>query len=525
MPSLFLAAGPLARAARLAAGVAGAPRPGPRITGARRLWTEGGDGGGWAILGGEGGEPSRRGTGASFGRGGCQAGRRAPGAPARRAVPLPRAQRPRHLRRRVRRAVPRAGGAGAGLPGPAHRRLAHPDRRGGPGGGVRAGAPPGADALAGQRLLDRGAGRLGQAHRAHRRRRPRLCLRAQDRRGRRLPPVRAGPAGPGRDQGRRQGRGRHHPQRAHDRQRAPAPGPRRPAARVRGQGGDLLPLLGVRGPQPADDRRGQAGLRQPPQRRLGLAAPEGPEDHRVAAAGHALPLVRAGRRDALRLPLGVPRLLRAGRPARGRPDQERRHPGGGGGVRRPLGRAPPRPRVRDRRGGGQGRRQRPPERAGPHLQGAALGDRLQVPARGAHHPAQGHHGVDRADRGRDPVRGAGAGAGRRVHGRPGHPPQPGRGRPPRRPPRRHRVRAQGRRRHPRGGRPGPDQAAQAAAALEVPGKAAPSAAPPWSARRGSRPPAAPTPPAARPSAGAPWSTSPAVGPWTSSTWGRRPSPP
>ena len=70
----------------------------------------------------------------------------------------------------------------------------------------------------------------------------------------------------------------------------------------------------------------------------------------------------------------------------------------------------------------------------------------------------------------DPVRGAGAGAGRRVHGRPGDPPQPGRGRPPRRPPRRHRVRAQGRRRHPRGGRPGPDQAAQAAAALEVPGQ-------------------------------------------------------
>ena len=244
----------------------------------------------------------------------------------------------------------------------------------------------------------------------------------------------------------------------------------------------------------------------------------------VAAAGHALPLVRPGRGDALRRPLRVPRLLRAGRPAGGRPDRHRLHPRGGGGVRGPLGRAPPRPRVRDRRGGGQGRRQRPPGGAGPHLQGPPLGDRLQVPARGAHHPAQGHPGVDRADRGRDPVRHAGAGAGRRVHRRPGHPAQPGRGRPPRRPPRRHRVRAQGRRRHPRGGRPGPHQAAQAARGGGSSPRPAPSAAPPWSARRGSRPPAAPTPPAARPSAGAPWSTSPAAGPWTSSTWARRPWP-
>ncbi len=68
----------------------------------------------------------------------------------------------------------------------------------------------------------------------------------------------------------------------------------------------------------------------------------------------------------------------------------------GAGVHRLLRRAPPRRRARDRRRRGQGRR---PRHAGParlDLARAALGDRLQVPARGRAHPAARHRGQRRA---------------------------------------------------------------------------------------------------------------------------------
>ena len=51
---------------------------------------------------------------------------------------------------------------------------------------------------------------------------------------------------------------------------------------------------------------------------------------------------------------------------------------------------------------------------------AALGHRLQVPARRAHHQAPAHHGVDRADRAGDAVRRARAGVRGRVDGRARH---------------------------------------------------------------------------------------------------------
>ena len=92
-------------------------------------------------------------------------------------------------------------------------------------------------------------------------------------------------------------------------------------------------------------------------------------------------------------------------------------------LHRLLRRAPARPRPRDRRRGGQGRRLRDPGPARRHLAGAALGDRLQVPARGGHHQAAGHPGQRRAHRPGHPVRGDGAGAGVRVHRRDGHPAQ------------------------------------------------------------------------------------------------------
>ena len=57
------------------------------------------------------------------------------------------------------------------------------------------------------------------------------------------------------------------------------------------------------------------------------------------------------------------------------------------GLLRPVGGAPPRPRLRDRRRRRQGGRPGPPARARLDVAGPALGHRLQVPARGALHHA------------------------------------------------------------------------------------------------------------------------------------------
>ena len=133
----------------------------------------------------------------------------------------------------------------------------------------------------------------------------------------------------------------------------------------------------------------EAGLRtyvNPRNTAAGLAAPEGRVHHRVAAAG------------LLELPAGPGRA--AGRPSRTHhetlewlararvPRQPRdraaRHPRRGLRPLPALAAAPPRPRLRDRRRGGQGRRPGPAQRARLHGQGAPVGHRLQVPARGAH---------------------------------------------------------------------------------------------------------------------------------------------
>ena len=122
---------------------------------------------------------------------------------------------------------------------------------------------------------------------------------------------------------------------------------------------------------------------------------------------------------------------------RGRLPGQPQHPGPGH-ARRGLrllpvvDRAPPRARLRDRRRGDQGRRPGPAPGAGLDVQGPPVGDRLQVPARGANHPAQRDHGVDRPHREGHPLRHARAGGRRRGQGRPGHPaqrgPGPGQGR-------------------------------------------------------------------------------------------------
>ena len=91
-----------------------------------------------------------------------------------------------------------------------------------------------------------------------------------------------------------------------------------------------------------------------------------------------------------------------------------------------LRRAPPRRRARDRRHRRQGRRARAARRARRDQPRAALGDRLQVPARAGQHEAARHRRLGRPHRARDAVRGDGAGARRGQRRAAGDAAQPGR---------------------------------------------------------------------------------------------------
>ena len=70
----------------------------------------------------------------------------------------------------------------------------------------------------------------------------------------------------------------------------------------------------------------------------------------------------------------------------------------GGGALSPLAGASSRSRLRDRRCGHQGRRSRPARSARRDVAGAAMGDRVQVPAGGTHDHVARHPGLGRADR-------------------------------------------------------------------------------------------------------------------------------
>ena len=145
---------------------------------------------------------------------------------------------------------------------------------------------------------------------------------------------------------------------------------------------------GVRAAQRLDDRGRPAGLRQPAQRRGGVAAPEGPAGDGHPRPRHGLPRHRRAAR--LRAEGPVARLRGAGRlgaadlrAGQGAADAE-----GGRGLHRARRRAPALDRrLRDRRRGGQGRRGRAAAADGLDLAGAALGDRVQVPARGGQRQA------------------------------------------------------------------------------------------------------------------------------------------
>ena len=101
-------------------------------------------------------------------------------------------------------------------------------------------------------------------------------------------------------------------------------------------------------------------------------------------------------------------------------------------------------------------------------QGAAVGDRLQIPARGTHHRLARHPGLRRSHRAHHSVRRAGAGVRRWVHRADGDAAQRGSGTRQGCSPRRHGDRAQGRRCHPRSRRAGAVAAAEEQQAVAVP---------------------------------------------------------
>ncbi len=250
------------------------------------------------------------------------------------------------------------------------------------------------------------------------------AVRAEGRRARRRHRVREGPdAVAGHPRRRPGGRGRHvqrplhrrHPQGAHR-------GGRAPGARAgRGSGRGLLPDRGLRRPQRRGHRAGAVAVRQRAQRRRGHPAPAHRQprerahhdagqglDDRAAPAGRARPRPQAARgpaaRGARHRRVAGPRAVLAVRGLRraafvGSSDVRPRHRGrvarGRPRLRRPLRRAPARRRARDRRRRGQGRR---PRHAGParlDVPRPALGDRLQVPARGRAHTPARHRGQRR----------------------------------------------------------------------------------------------------------------------------------
>ena len=175
---------------------------------------------------------------------------------------------------------------------------------------------------------------------------------------------------------------------------------------------------------------GRAAVREPAQRRRGQPAPEGPARHRVARprvlrvpARRAARVARRCRRTTRRSTW----LRELGLPVNEHIEQLDDLDAVYDFCERMLAQ-PPLARLRDRRRGREGRRPRAAHRAGVHEQGAALGDRVQVPARGEDHAAPRHHGEHRAHRAGHAVRAARAGVRRRLHGRPGDAAQPGRGR-------------------------------------------------------------------------------------------------
>ena len=246
---------------------------------------------------------------------------------------------------------------------------------------------------------------MGQAHGALHLGRRRLRVRAEDRRPRHVAALRGRPLRAGGHPGqRRDGRGRHRERPHHRRRPRAARAPRRRAAPACWRCGarSTCRCRPSRSSTSARARPGCACSPTPATRAPARCARRTPRSRPAATCGSWLPAGRGGGRADVPPPLRDARVPRRRRPAGQPRDPDARRPGGRLRVLPALARPPPRPRLRDRRRGGEGRRPGPAGRAGVHVEVAPVGHRLQVPPRGGHHHAQGHHGVDRAAPGRPP---------------------------------------------------------------------------------------------------------------------------
>ena len=178
---------------------------------------------------------------------------------------------------------------------------------------------------------------------------------------------------------------------------------------------------------------GQAAVRQPAQRRGRVAAAEGPAGHRAPAPlahGRATASAPGAGFDAARAVRGLrprwrPGACRSATGCRVVPDL-----GEVAGVhRRTTASTGTTSSTRSTASWSRSTRSRCSAGSARPAARAALGDRLQVPARGGQHQAARHPGQRRAHRPGHAVRRHGAGQGRRLDRRDGHPAQRPRGGP------------------------------------------------------------------------------------------------
>ena len=194
----------------------------------------------------------------------------------------------------------------------------------------------------------------------------------------------------------RRGRHRQHP----DHRGGAAPPPGRPSGGDGGAGRGVHAGVRVRRAQRPAGRARAPTVRQPAEHGSGLGAAEGPGQDRskrnLSVWVYQVGYVEGGptlRSHAESLAWLTELGLRTNPAAARVPDLA----GIEAYVARHV-RAPPRSRLRDRRGGGEGRPVRPAAAGGVHRQEPPLGGRLQAPPRGEDHQAAQHRDQRRADR-------------------------------------------------------------------------------------------------------------------------------